>query len=281
MQDSKKPERAKIVAQEFGTFKDNKNAYVLFVNKEDALKAKETLNQIIFEGHHLRVDLADSTNTDGEKGRNKASEDFTKSIFVGNLPFIASEEDVRAHFSICGKIENVRLVRDPKTYLGKGIGYVMFSTKEEMRAAIDQLHAKKFKDRELRVKMATEPKKRDKKKQRKEEAQEERRKRRLAKQGKNDEDEEELKKLPRGIIEVSSDDSEDEKPAKQKLPPVVSLEGSNFGKRNPDDDQEIQLHNSIAFNRRKKQKMLKEMISNSTKIGKTSQQRQADKELFS
>ena len=150
---------------------------------------------------------------------------------------------------------NVRLVRDPKTFLGKGIGYVMFSTKEEMRAAIDELHGKKFKDRELRVKMATEPKKRDKKKQRKEEAAEERRRRRVAKQ----EGENQLKKLPRGVIEVSSDDSEDEKPNK-KLPPVVSLEDSNFGKRKPADEQEIALQNSIAFNRRKKQKMLKEMI---------------------
>jgi len=57
-------------------------------------------------------------------------EDFTKTIFIGNLPFIVSEEELRAAFVECGKIENVRLVRDPKTHLGKGIGYIMFETKD-------------------------------------------------------------------------------------------------------------------------------------------------------
>ena len=45
VQDSKKPERAKIIQQEYGNFKDNKNAYVLFEQKNDAIKAVETLNQ--------------------------------------------------------------------------------------------------------------------------------------------------------------------------------------------------------------------------------------------
>ncbi len=35
-QDSKRPERAKIIAGEFGAQKDNKNAYVLFEKKEEA-----------------------------------------------------------------------------------------------------------------------------------------------------------------------------------------------------------------------------------------------------
>lgn len=45
---------------------------------------------------------------------------------MGNLPFVVSEEEVRTHFSKFGTIQNVRLVRDPKTFIGKGIGFVMF-----------------------------------------------------------------------------------------------------------------------------------------------------------
>jgi len=59
--------------------------------------------------------------------------DFNTTIFIGNLPFVAGEEEVREHFADCGKIENVRLIRDPKTHLGKGIGYIMFADKEGMR----------------------------------------------------------------------------------------------------------------------------------------------------
>lgn len=36
------------------------------------------------------------------------------------------EEPVRKHFEDCGDIRNVRLIRDKKTCLGKGFGYVNF-----------------------------------------------------------------------------------------------------------------------------------------------------------
>lgn len=105
-------------------------------------------------------------------------EDFTTTIFVGNLPFVVSEEELRAAFSSSGDIENVRLVRDPKTHLGKGIGYIMYTTKDAMNKALKEKKDLKFKGRELRVARAVEPKRREKKKLRKEEKQVERRERR-------------------------------------------------------------------------------------------------------
>lgn len=36
------------------------------------------------------------------------------------------EESVREHFSDCGEIENVRIVRDRRTCLGKGFGFLTF-----------------------------------------------------------------------------------------------------------------------------------------------------------
>ena len=62
-----------------------------------------------------------------------------------------------------GEILNVRLVREPKTFIGKGIGFVQFSNQEEMKEALASQTALKFKGRELRLKRATDPKKRDKK----------------------------------------------------------------------------------------------------------------------
>lgn len=37
-----------------------------------------------------------------------------------------SEEDLRQHFTDCGDIEDIRLVRDKATGIGKGFGYVRF-----------------------------------------------------------------------------------------------------------------------------------------------------------
>jgi nucleolar protein 12 len=36
------------------------------------------------------------------------------------------EEPVRKHFSDCGEIDNVRIIRDKKSCLGKGFGFVTF-----------------------------------------------------------------------------------------------------------------------------------------------------------
>ena len=123
-----------------------------------------SLNQSLFMDKHIRVDKVRANQ--GEDTKNE--DDFTSTVFVGNLPFVVSEEEVRSHFSKFGTILNVRLVREPKTFLGKGIGFVMFSNEKELRAAITG--AVKFKGRELRLKKATDPKKREKKANRKDAA---------------------------------------------------------------------------------------------------------------
>ena len=107
------------------------------------MKAKAELNQSLFIDKHIRVDTCgEGMLTEEElksRGRNQSAnewEDFTRTIFIGNLPFILSEEELRSYFEDCGKIENIRLIRDSKTYLGKGIGYIMFSNKDEMAKAL-------------------------------------------------------------------------------------------------------------------------------------------------
>lgn len=59
----------------------------------------------------------------------KSANDYETTVFIGNLPFIANEEAVRDHILEIFKgqqdpILNVRLIRDPQTFIGKGIGYV-------------------------------------------------------------------------------------------------------------------------------------------------------------
>ena len=106
---SKKPERAKIITSEFGVFKDNKNGYVLFASGDAAQKAL-TLNQSQFQDKHIRVDSLLHTNSKGQAA--ERGDDFKTTLFVGNLPYVVSEEEVRQHFAQFGKILNVRLVRE-------------------------------------------------------------------------------------------------------------------------------------------------------------------------
>ena len=240
-QESKKSERAKILTKQYGSAKDSKNGYVLYTAKQSAADAKEKLNATKFEDKHLRVDtFQEYVPIPRSKGRtytgNNPAEDFTKTIFIGNLPYVVSEEDVRRVFQHIGKIENVRLVRDAKTYMGKGIGYVMFSTKEEMQKALLETKGMNFRGRDLRINRAVEPKRREKKIKRKEEARTERAARKAKageesdKSGDEDKEIEKLKNI--GKVEYESDDSDDEKTKIKKLnlPPVVRLEGSSFDK---------------------------------------------------
>lgn len=155
--------------------------------------------------HHLRVDSSSGADRTAKRKTNEDVEmevggnDFNSTIFIGNLPFVAGEEEVRAHFAECGSIENVRIVRDPKTFLGKGIGYIMFTEKEACRKAVDTKNGSSFKGRELRVKKAVDPKRLEKKQRKKQE--------RIRKE-KHGSDSEEIPDK----FEVDSEDSEDDKP---------------------------------------------------------------------
>ena len=265
--ESKKPTRAKIITKDFGNFKDNKNAYVLYKEQSSAQDAKIRLNQVLFGDKHLRVDtcglsLAEQDGehkTITESGRNTCVnpwEDFTRTIFLGNLPFIVSEEELRAQFADCGDVENVRLIRDPKTHLGKGIGYVMFKTKEQMQDALKKKIDLKFKGREIRIARAVEPKRREKKQRRKAEALEERRARR-----REQIERENMPLPPKNFGDAfESEDSDDDKP-KPHRPRVVRLEDTDFGKKSSsqadrDSRTELDLNNQHAVARRKKHSLL-------------------------
>lgn len=70
--------------------------------------------------------------------------------FVGNLPLDVSDEELRAHFSDCGDIVSVRVIRDPLTGIGKGIGFVRFADKGAVSTAV-AMAGVPLRDRPLRV----------------------------------------------------------------------------------------------------------------------------------
>jgi cold-inducible RNA-binding protein len=72
-------------------------------------------------------------------------------LFVGNLSFQATEEDLRELFAQAGIVESVRIVTDQFTGRPRGFGFVEMSTKEEAAKAVEMLNGRLFRDRNLVV----------------------------------------------------------------------------------------------------------------------------------
>lgn len=72
-------------------------------------------------------------------------------IYVGNLAYGATEEDLTQAFGEFGKVDSVRIIMDRATGRSKGFGFVEMSNAEEGQAAIDGLNDKEIKGRAIRV----------------------------------------------------------------------------------------------------------------------------------
>ena len=137
------PRKIAYLTEAFHEDRDSVNAYLVMETEEGAIKCLAE-NSGLFEGKHIRVDLA-------AKDRKN---DTKKSVFIGNLPFNISEEKVWEFFGTCGQVTNVRLVRDRKTNLGKGFGYVTFADKSSIELAL-QLVGSECAGRQIRISKCT------------------------------------------------------------------------------------------------------------------------------
>jgi len=71
-------------------------------------------------------------------------------LYVGNLPFSATEESVRALFAPHGTVEKVSLINDRDTGRPRGFGFVEMANADAARAT-QALNGKDFEGRALRV----------------------------------------------------------------------------------------------------------------------------------
>ncbi|PJB83982.1 MAG: RNA-binding protein [Acidobacteria bacterium CG_4_9_14_3_um_filter_49_7] len=76
---------------------------------------------------------------------------MSQSLYVGNLPYNASEDELRNLFAEHGPVESVRIITDRVTGLSRGFGFVDMETDEAAEAAIAALNGADFKGRALRV----------------------------------------------------------------------------------------------------------------------------------
>jgi RNA recognition motif-containing protein len=72
-------------------------------------------------------------------------------IYVGNLPFDATEDEVRELFTAFGQVASVALIKDKMTGRPRGFGFVEMANMGEAQKAIQALNGKEFKNRSLAV----------------------------------------------------------------------------------------------------------------------------------
>jgi RNA recognition motif-containing protein len=72
-------------------------------------------------------------------------------LFVGNLPYDATEEEIRAHFSTAGNVVNVFVPLDRETGRKRGFAFVEFNAGAEAQEAIRLFNSQPFKGRPLAV----------------------------------------------------------------------------------------------------------------------------------
>ena len=72
-------------------------------------------------------------------------------IYIGNLTFDVSEDDLREAFEQFGEITEVRLIMDKFSGKSKGFGFIEMPSKDEAEKAIEEMNGKDFKGRDLTV----------------------------------------------------------------------------------------------------------------------------------
>ncbi|XP_023227274.1 RNA-binding protein 34-like isoform X1 [Centruroides sculpturatus] len=119
------------------------NAYIVFKTEHMAMDSLK-LNGTKIQDNHIRVDRVN----------NNQQHDYRKTIFVGNLPYNITDEELWKFFETCGEIINVRVIRDKSTRIGKGFGYVLFKSRDSSNRAI-KMDGNELKGRPLRISRAS------------------------------------------------------------------------------------------------------------------------------
>jgi RNA recognition motif-containing protein len=75
-------------------------------------------------------------------------------LYVGNLSYQTTENDLRTLFTKAGQVASVALIKDRDTGNSKGFAFVEMSTQAEAQKAVSMLNGFSLEDRELKVNLA-------------------------------------------------------------------------------------------------------------------------------
>jgi len=75
-------------------------------------------------------------------------------LFVGNLPYSATEDEMKEAFAQSGNVVSVKIIMDRATGRSKGFGFVEMATDAEAQAAIERLNGADYAGRAITVGVA-------------------------------------------------------------------------------------------------------------------------------
>jgi RNA recognition motif-containing protein len=81
----------------------------------------------------------------------KGIQRMSKNIYVGNLPFSTSNDDLNKLFAEFGEVTSAKVIRDKFTDRSRGFGFVEMEKDEEADKAIAELNEKEIEGRALKI----------------------------------------------------------------------------------------------------------------------------------
>lgn len=72
-------------------------------------------------------------------------------LYVGNLSFRVTSDDLQAHFAQAGSVESAKVIEDRDTGRSRGFGFVEMASPEDAAAAIEQFNGQEYDGRNLVV----------------------------------------------------------------------------------------------------------------------------------
>jgi len=86
---------------------------------------------------------------------------MSKNLYIGNLAYSVTKEDLSTIFSEYGKIRNTTVIEDRETGRSRGFGFVNYYSHEEGEQALEKLDGTEYDGRKLVVRPAYDNKKRE------------------------------------------------------------------------------------------------------------------------
>ena len=121
-------------------------------DEEEIAAMKKRVEEMEQEAAKLR-EMQASIDSQTEHLRESKEDIDARSIFVGNVDYGASPEEIQAHFQSCGSINRVTILLDKFTGHPKGYAYVEFSEPNLVTQAL-VLNDSVFRGRNIKVRVA-------------------------------------------------------------------------------------------------------------------------------
>jgi len=83
---------------------------------------------------------------------------MNKKLYVGNLSYDLSDEELKNHFNQAGNVTSANVIRYHDTGRSKGFGFVEMGSEEEAQKAVDMFNGQELKGRKMVVSEARPPK---------------------------------------------------------------------------------------------------------------------------